>query len=98
MEKVKLRNRKSSHRIALVFIEKWNPKSTEMRTLYIRYKFGSSSPKYKTTTFQARMSEWDKKEQSLKNKEDHIKLSEWIAEFKKKKRMSQYNYLLEILI
>ena len=85
MEKVKLRNRKSSHRIALVFIEKWNPKSTEMRTLYIRYKFGSSSPKYKTTTFQARMSEWDKKEQSLKNKEDHIKLSEWIAEFKKKK-------------
>tara|TARA_Y100000385_G_scaffold248143_1_gene268713 strand:+ start:368 stop:658 length:291 start_codon:yes stop_codon:yes gene_type:complete len=76
MEKVKLRNRKSSHRIALVFIEKWNPKSTELRTLFIRYKYGSNSPMSKTSTFQVRMSEWDKKEQSLNNKENHVKLSD----------------------
>ena len=30
----------------------------------------------KTSTFQVRMSEWDKKEQSLNNKENHVKLSD----------------------
>ena len=85
MEKVKLRNRKSTHRINLVFIEKWMPESTIKRTLYIRYKFGSSKPTYKTTGFQVAMSDWDKKDQSLKNKAEHKKLSEWIGDFKKKK-------------
>lgn len=84
LEKIRQRHRKSSHRINLVFIEKWSAKSEEKKTLYIRYKFGSSTAKYRSTGFLVAMSDWDKKTQTLKNKGQHIKLSKWIGDFKKK--------------
>ena len=79
-----LRNRKSSHNISLAFNVKWNAKGVTKQTLYIRYKYGSTPARYKTTGFKLQMQDWDKNKEVIKNKEKHIELSKWIAEFKQK--------------
>lgn len=83
-EEVVSRNRKSSHNISLAFNVKWNSKGVSKQTLYIRYKYGSSPARYKTTGFKLMMKDWDKSKETIKNKEEHIELSKWIAEFKQK--------------
>lgn len=93
-EEVVTRNRKSSHNISLAFNVKWNPKGVSKQTLYIRYKYGSSPARYKTTGFKLTMKDWDKSKETIKNKEEHIELSKWIAEFKQK----QEDVLIQIAI
>ena len=93
-EEITLRNRKSSHNISLAFNVKWNPKGITKQTLYIRYKYGSTPARYKTTGFKLQMQDWDKNKEVIKNKEKHIELSKWIAEFKQK----QEDVLIQIAL
>jgi hypothetical protein len=84
-EKSKLRNRKKTHRLLLTFNMKFNPKdSLNKHTLSIKYSYGTSFKRFKSSGFEVLHSEWDKKAETIKNPEKHKELSKWIGEYKKK--------------
>ena len=83
-EKVAVRDKQSSHNLALFFNIKFDPRNPVPQTLHIRYSYGSNFKRYKTSGFKVLMAEWNRTKETIKNPENHTELSNWIGRYKKK--------------